>query len=742
MGDSESNMAASVEIREDSSSEEDQGVSDDDDSMADEMPSGYASFDPREDPFHQAYEVNNEFDIEASGEVSGDKVVQIVHHRKTLGQLHLQVLWTSGERTWETVREMKEDFPYETARYILDKYKSDHSKGEDRDRLYQWARKTVRDVERAVRRLGRLYDLALDESGHVIKVRRSGGSKKKKQQARWKFGVKVPKTVKEALAFDKENKNTLWWEAIQKEMKALVDMEVFEFHDDTTKLDETFQETKLWLIFDIKTDLRRKARLVAGGNLVELLEGVAVYSSTVKQISVRLLQVIAHRAKLKTLTGDVGNAYVNAFTSEKVYAVAGPEFGPKLEAKIVVIRKALYGLVTSAERWHQHFADTLRSFGFTPTKYDRDVWIRPDGNECYEYICIHVDDFRIFAKDPQKIMNQLQSKYTIKNIGVDNYFLGGEYKVSSKGMVSLGCSTYLKEALSRIENIFGTLEKADTPMIPNDSPELDESRLLDDEQHKQFQMMIGMLVWIVSLGRFDVAFATVSLSRFLAVPRKGHLDRVLRVFKYLKKRINRRIIFDSRPIICEEGQEQLEKDFRSLFEKLYPDAAEEVDPDLPEALIDEMTITVFHDSDHAHDVVTRRSISGIIIILGRTPVQWISKRQGAIETSTFGAEFNAAKLAVEELLALRYMLRCLGVKVTMPSYLVGDNRGVITNVSVPGSMIKKKHNSIAYHKVREVTAAGIAHPCLTTSKFNLSDMMTKAQTVKDFNENLNKFNPC
>ena len=123
-------------------------------------------------------------------------------------------------------------------------------------------------------------------------------------------------------------------------------------------------------------------------------------------------------------------------------------------------------------------------------------------------------------------------------------------------------------------------------------------------------------------------------------------------------------------------------------------------------------------------------------------MQWISKRQGAIETSTFGAEFNAAKLAVEEMLALRYMLRCLGVKVTMPSYLVGDNRGVITNVSVPGSMIKKKHNSIAYHKVREVTAAGIAHPCLTTSKFNLSDMMTKAQTVKDFNENLNKFNPC
>jgi hypothetical protein len=77
---------------------------------------------------------------------------------------------------------------------------------------------------------------------------------------------------------------------------------------------------------------------------------------------------------------------------------------------------------------------------------------------------------------------------------------------------------------------------------------------------------------------------------------------------------------------------------------------------LPKALIDEMERTVFVDSDHAHDKVTRQSITGMIIFIGRIPVIYSSKQQGAIETSTYGAEFCAMKNGVEELIALQYML--------------------------------------------------------------------------------------
>lgn len=280
--------------------------------------------------------------------------------------------------------------------------------------------------------------------------------------------------------------------------------------------------------------------------------------------------------------------------------------------------------------------------------------------------------------------------------------------------------------------MFGDLPKKATLMEGGNHPEEDDSEILGDSDHQKYQMLVGMLNWIVCLGRIDVAFATSSLSRFTACPRKGHLDRVLRVFGYLKKNKNRRIVVDSRDPILQGGTDALEKDYTKIFEDTYPEAAEEVDVDVPTPLIDEMEITTFVDSDHAHDRVTRRSITGILIMVGRTPVFFSSKRQGAIETSTYGAEFCAMRTAVEEVQAVRYMLRCLGVKVRSATLLCGDNMGVIQNSTIPDSLLKKKHVAIAYHKTREAAAAGIVHPIKVSSKNNFADILTKAVTGKTF----------
>eukprot|EP00957_Ditylum_brightwellii_P040633 3075476-Ditylum_brightwellii.AAC.1 len=86
------------------------------------------------------------------------------------------------------------------------------------------------------------------------------------------------------------------------------------------------------MVFDIKQDLHRKARLVAGGNLVELLD-IKVYSSAVKGISVKILHVIADCNKIDALSGDICNAFVNAYTTEQVYTIAGLEFGEKLRGE-------------------------------------------------------------------------------------------------------------------------------------------------------------------------------------------------------------------------------------------------------------------------------------------------------------------------------------------------------------------------------------------------------------------------
>ena len=252
----------------------------------------------------------------------------------------------------------------------------------------------------------------------------------------------MPRTVKQALELDSRNGDSLWADAIKREIQALTNVDCFEFKDRDFKVDKSFQLTTLHIIFYVKQDLRRKARLVAGGHLIDTLDH-QVCSSTVKGISVRLLHVIAHKAGLKQLVGDVSNAYVNAHTNEKVYAIAGKEFG-ELEGKIIIIKKALYGLATSGERWHKHFADSLLGLGFKPTRYDRDVWLRKHKSQkSYEYICIHVDDFCITSKTPEKVMASIQEIYNIKSSGDLSYFLGNDYKIDKKGRLNMGCKTFL-----------------------------------------------------------------------------------------------------------------------------------------------------------------------------------------------------------------------------------------------------------------------------------------------------------
>jgi len=127
------------------------------------------------------------------------------------------------------------------------------------------------------------------------------------------------------------------------------------------------------------------------------------------------------------------------------------------------------------------------------------------------------------------------------------------------------------------------------------------------------------------------------------------------------------------------------------FDEQYAYAKEELDHRFPPPLGKELDISVFFDSDHAHDKVTGRSISGVIVMVGSTPIIWKSKRQGAVQTSTYGAEFTAMRLATEETITTRYMLRALGIRVSQPSTVTGDNAGVITNASTPDATLKKKH---------------------------------------------------
>ena len=112
---------------------------------------------------------------------------------------------------------------------------------------------------------------------------------------------------------------------------------------------------------------------MADGHLTEVPLD-SVYSGVVTIRGFRITLFLAELNKLELWATDIGNAYLEAYTSEKVYIIAGAEFG-ELEGHILIISKALYGLQSSGARWHDKFADCLRELDFFPCKAEPDVWM-------------------------------------------------------------------------------------------------------------------------------------------------------------------------------------------------------------------------------------------------------------------------------------------------------------------------------------------------------------------------------
>ena len=104
----------------------------------------------------------------------------------------------------------------------------------------------------------------------------------------------------------------------------------------------TYQKLPYHMVFDVKFDLRRKARLVEGGNFQEGPKDES-YSGVISLTVIRILFLLATINNLQLWAADVGNAFLNGITRDKLYIIAGPEFGPELEGKLLVMYKSIYG---------------------------------------------------------------------------------------------------------------------------------------------------------------------------------------------------------------------------------------------------------------------------------------------------------------------------------------------------------------------------------------------------------------
>ena len=220
------------------------------------------------------------------------------------------------------------------------------------------------------------------------------------------FGFLIPRNYTEALEFDKAINNSKWYDATKAELDSIHSYQVFQKrekvkYDKKKKVMNAHPGYQKNLIFAVKYDGRHKARLVADGHLT--LEPVeSIYSGVVSLRNLKLVIFLGKLNNLELWGADIGNAYLEAPTEEKLYIVAGPEF-EDWEGYILTFSKALYGLKSSGKRWAETLHDILKDMNFTPSRADRCIWLKKNIKlNLYECIAVYVDDLCIVAQDPKQ----------------------------------------------------------------------------------------------------------------------------------------------------------------------------------------------------------------------------------------------------------------------------------------------------------------------------------------------------
>ena len=329
----------------------------------------------------------------------------IKKRRVTTKGWDLLVDWIDGSQSWIPLSKLKQSNPVEVAEYAI--LRNIH----EEPAFAWWVQWTIKRRKHFISKMKSAININ-----------------------NMKYGIKVPKTVAEARRLDAENKNDLWDQAIKKELsKVIVAIKLLQ-DDEKTPIGST--RIPYHIVFDIKFDLTRKARLVAGGHKHKNVPAFESYSSVASRETIRLIFLIAAMNNLDIMAGDIGNAYLNAPCKEKVHIICGPElFGKENEGKTAVIVRALYGLKSAGASWRNHLSSMIKEeLKYKSCKADQDTYYkvktRPDGTKYYAYLVVYVDDILSIDVKPKIALDMIDSHFKLKpgSVSFPNHYLGTDIR--------------------------------------------------------------------------------------------------------------------------------------------------------------------------------------------------------------------------------------------------------------------------------------------------------------------------
>lgn len=439
--------------------------------------------------------------------------------------------------------------------------------------------------------------------------------------------------------------------------------------------------------YNAQGDMHFKARLVAKGYEQEYgVHYQETYAPVARLTSMRLLLALAAWFQWEVEQLDVVTAFLNPHLSEEIYME--PPEGMELEVgKVLRLNRTLYGLKQSPYEWYSDMHKKLMTLGFRRSTEDPNIYVSTLV-QCI--LLLYVDD--ILLAGPQgpvsQIKQDLMKLYRMKDLGKVSLFLGMQIERDSH-RIRIHQKRYIDKLLERFN--MSSSHGITTPLsIKNDLHEArDNDKILDYDDRKQYQAIVGGLMYLMTATRPDLAFTLSRLSKFNAKPTTKHIEAAKHALRYIKYTSDMGLVYGGRDT------------------ELYG----------------------YTDSDFAADVDNRKSTSGYVFLLNGACVHWQSKQQSLLARSTHQAEYVAMANASYETSYLRRLIADIhpDCHPTHPTTLYADNQSaIITAQSGRDVSPRSKHIDIRYHITREALSNGILRLEYIRTTEMTADILTKA----------------
>ena len=350
--------------------------------------------------------------------------------------------------------------------------------------------------------------------------------------------VEVPNTYKQAMNSPQAAE---WDKAMQKELRSLEDHQVADLvPPESVPAGHSVIGTR-W-VYRVKTDGRFKARVVVQGWAQQHgIDCFTTFAPVCRIDSQRLLLAIAAAQGWRVIAMDVQTAFLNGVLSETVYTFQAPGF-EKIDSKtgrklIWKLRRSLYGLRQSPSVWNATIDKDLRAKGFTPTASDPCVYTKGSGSS-YCMLTLFVDDILLTGPSLdvlQQARDDLQQSFAIADLGDATQILGIEIDQDlSNGTITPSQEKYTRSILKRYK-----METCNPVHTPGNGAELltvpATGTLLSEPNKKEYQSMVGSLIFLVNCTRFDIAHAVMQVARHMSSPTTASAASAKRILRYLQK---------------------------------------------------------------------------------------------------------------------------------------------------------------------------------------------------------------